>query len=342
MRTTRVAMIGLGDIARKAYLPVLAATPGLDVLLCTRDRETLDRLGDAYRIAARCASVAEVVAAGVEAAFVHAATEAHVQIVESLLRAGVHVYVDKPLADNLPEAERLVRLAGECGRSLMVGFNRRYAPGYAALRALPRDLVVMQKNRAGLPDTPRRVVFDDFIHVVDTLLFLAPGDISDVTVDVRVREGDGLLEHVVLRLSGHRPPAEPSGAGSLGAAASAPGPLGAAASGAGTSGAWASGGGAGAFTAIGIMSRVSGGTEETCEVIGGGVKRRVVNLGDVVDHAEGETVTRRGDWVPVARQRGIEQLCDAFLASVRGGRVISAEDALPTHALCERIVAAAG
>jgi virulence factor len=304
METTRVAMIGLGDIAEKAYLPVLAAAPGLDLVLCTRDRATLDRLGEIYRVPARFSSVEQVIGAGVEAAFVHAATQAHVEIVESLLRAGVHVYVDKPLADNLPDAEKLVRLAGERGRSLMVGFNRRYAPGYAGLRELPRDLVVMQKNRAGQPDDPRRVVFDDFIHVVDTLRFLAPGDISEMSVDVGLR--DGLLEHVVLRLSGS-----------------------------------ASGGERSAFTAVGIMSRVSGASEETCEVMGGGGKRRVVNLADVVDHSGGETLTRRGDWTPVARQRGIEQACHEFLASVRAHRVIAADDALRTHALCEEIVAAA-
>ncbi|WP_344940922.1 Gfo/Idh/MocA family oxidoreductase [Sphaerisporangium flaviroseum] len=319
-------MIGLGDIAEKAYLPVLSATPGLDLLLCTRDRGVLERLGDSHRVAERFTSVEQVIDAEAEAAFVHAATGAHVEIVETLLRAGVHVYVDKPIADNLAEAEKLVRLAGKLRRSLMVGFNRRYAPGYVALRDLPRDLIIMQKNRARYPDDPRRAVFEDFIHVVDTLLFLAPGDISDLRIDVRVREG--LLEHVVLHLSGqvsgsgegtglvgrvsrHVPPASGQEERSV------------------------------EFTALGIMGRTGGASEETCEIIGGGHTRRVVNLADVIDYSGGETVTRRGDWIPVARQRGIEQLCHEFLASVREGRLISAEDALPTHAICEQIVTAA-
>jgi hypothetical protein len=34
------------------------------------------------------------------------------------------------------------------------------------LRALPRDLIVMEKHRANLPAAPRSAVFDDFIHVV--------------------------------------------------------------------------------------------------------------------------------------------------------------------------------
>ncbi|MEU4831112.1 Gfo/Idh/MocA family oxidoreductase [Streptosporangium sp. NPDC023615] len=297
----RIAVIGLGDIAEKAYLPVLGATPGLELHLCTRDRARLDLLGDAYRIWPRFSSVEEVLGAGVEAAFVHAATAAHPEVVEPLLRAGVHVYLDKPIASTLAECERLVRLARECGRSLFVGFNRRRAPGYAALRDLPRDLVVMQKHRARHRADPRTVVYDDFIHVVDTLRFLVPGEVE--RTGIRVRVGDGLLEHVTLELSGN------------------------------------------GFTAFGIMSRMSGSAEEVVEVMGGGTKRRVVNLAEVVDHSPGrsggETLTRRGDWIPVSRQRGIEQACHEFLDAVRSGVVVDAGDALATHAICEDIVAAA-
>ncbi|TDD51293.1 Gfo/Idh/MocA family oxidoreductase [Nonomuraea terrae] len=293
----KIAMIGLGDIAEKAYLPVLAAQPGLDLHLCTRNTERLARLGDAHRIAARSTSVDDVIKAGVDAAFVHAATEAHPEIVEPLLAAGVHVYVDKPIAYTLAESEHLVRLARAEGRSLMVGFNRRRAPGYAALAALPRHLVVMEKNRDNLPDRPRRAVFDDFIHVADTLRFLVPGEVTGTTIRTRVK--DGLIEHIVLELSGD------------------------------------------GFTALGVMNRVSGASEESCEVMGDGVKRRVVNLGDVVDYRGGETLARRPDWVPVARQRGIEQVCLEFLTAVRDGRRVDAGDALASHALCEEIVSQA-
>ncbi|MEV0995720.1 Gfo/Idh/MocA family oxidoreductase [Nonomuraea sp. NPDC050202] len=290
----KIAMIGLGDIAEKAYLPVLAAQPALDLHLCTRNEARLHRLGDTYRIATRSTSVDAVIKAGVDAAFVHAATDAHPEIVEPLLSAGIHVYVDKPIAYTLAESEQLVGLAEAEGRSLMVGFNRRHAPGYAELAALPRHLVLMEKHRHTLPDFPRRAIFDDFIHVADTLRFLAPGPVTGTTIRTRVR--DGLVEHIVLELSGD------------------------------------------GFTAIGIMNRMSGAAEESCAVMGDGVKRRVVNLGDVVDYQGGETLARRPDWVPVASQRGIEQICLEFLSAVRDGRRLDAADALATHALCEEIV----
>jgi predicted dehydrogenase len=291
----RVGMIGLGDIAQKAYLPVLTARPDLELHLLTRDRAKLDRIGDAYRIPHRYTQLDALLDAGVAAAFVHAATGAHLPLVERLLDAGRHVYVDKPLAPRYGDAERLVRLAQRHKRSLMVGFNRRYAPAYAALRALPRDLIVMEKHRANLPAAPRSVVFDDFIHVVDTLRFLTPGPIRHTHVQVRVN--DGLLHHVTLELSGD------------------------------------------GFTALGIMHRVSGAAEEQLQVMGDGGRRRVIDLAEVVRYGDGITITRRGDWTPVARQRGIEQICAAFLDAIRCGSLLSAEDALATHAICEQIVA---
>ncbi|WP_431898256.1 Gfo/Idh/MocA family protein [Nonomuraea sp. bgisy101] len=293
----KIAMIGLGDIAEKAYLPVLSAQPGLDLHLCTRNEQTLRRLEDAHRVAGGYTSVEEVIKAGVDAAFVHAATEAHPEIVESLLRAGVHVYVDKPVAYTLEETSRLVRLAAAERVSLMVGFNRRHAPGYAGMLDLSRHLVLMQKNRPVMPDTPRRAVFDDFIHVVDTLRFLAPGPVTETRIRTRMR--DGLVEHLVLELAGE------------------------------------------GFMAHGVMNRVGAASEESLEVLGEGVKRRVVNLGDVVDYGPaGETLTRRPDWVPVSRQRGIEQVTMAFIDAVRAGEVLGAQDALATHEVCEEIVAA--
>ena len=199
----RVLVVGLGDIARKAYLPVIGGEPGLELHLATRDRSVLDAVGDAYRIVHRHESVGEALdAVSFDAALVHAATAAHPAIVEQLLRAGVPVLVDKPLADSLDEAARLVALSEDAGRLLMVGFNRRYAPDYAALRDQPRDVCLMQKHRRGPLDEARRTVFDDFIHVVDTLLFLAPAGAERVTIETLVR--DGLLHSVTLMLASDR------------------------------------------------------------------------------------------------------------------------------------------
>lgn len=290
----RVGVVGLGDIAQKAYLPVLAARDDVELTLMTRDPRRLERIGRQYGVTRRTTTLEDLLDGRVEAAFVHASTAAHAEVVERLLRAGVHVLVDKPLAPDLATATHLVQTAEQHGLSLAVGFNRRFCPTYAPLAGGSPSVVLMEKNRPALPEQPRRFVFDDFIHVVDTLRFLVPGTVDDVTVRARV-EG-GLLHHVVLQLSGD------------------------------------------GFTALGVMNHVSGSAEEILEVSGRDSKRQVVNLAEIIDHQGEPTVRRRGDWVPVARQRGIEQAALAFLDAVRAGKMLSARDALATHELCERVV----
>ncbi|MFF5969222.1 Gfo/Idh/MocA family protein [Streptomyces collinus] len=294
----KVGCIGLGDIAQKAYLPVLAFQPGVELHLQTRTPATLDRVAEGLHVPPerRHTTLDSLIAADLDAAFVHAPTLVHPEIVTRLLQAGVPTYVDKPLAYAIDDSARLVALAEERGVSLAVGFNRRHAPGYTQCADHPRELILMQKNRIGLPEEPRAMILDDFIHVVDTLRFLVPGEIDDVTVRARVQ--DGLLHHLVLQLAGD------------------------------------------GFTALGVMNRLSGSAEEILEVSGQDTKRQVINLAEVVDHKGQPTVRRRGDWVPVARQRGIEQAVLAFLDAVRAGKVLSARDALETHELCERVVRA--
>ncbi|MFE2944393.1 Gfo/Idh/MocA family protein [Streptomyces sp. NPDC059255] len=294
----KVGCIGLGDIAHKAYLPVLTTLPGVEPHLQTRSPATLTRTAETFRVPAEHChrDLDALLAQGLDAAFVHAPTAAHAEIVTRLLAAGVPTYVDKPLAYELADARRLVELAEERGVGLAVGFNRRFAPGYVQCLDHPRELILLQKNRVGLPEDPRTFVLDDFIHVVDTLRFLLPGPVEHTEARARIR--DGLLHHVVLQLSGD------------------------------------------GFTAIGMMNRRSGSAEEILEVSGQDTKRAVHDLATIIDHKGQPSVRRRGDWVPVARQRGVEQCVLSFLDAVRAGRTLSAQDALRTHELCERVVRA--
>lgn len=199
----RAAVIGLGGIARKAYLPTIGLRGDVELRLVTRDPRTLTEVGDAYHIPAarRFAGVDALLAAGpLDAAFVHAATAAHAGIVARLLDAGVPTFVDKPLTDTHAGSAALAEHAERAGVPLMLGFNRRYVPAYAAAGSAPRDLVLMQKNEPGRRAGVRDLVFDSFIHVADTLRFLAPGPVTATHVSGRVEHG--LLQHAAVTLSG--------------------------------------------------------------------------------------------------------------------------------------------
>jgi virulence factor len=200
----KIGIVGLGDIALKAYLPVIGNRE-LEVHLCTRDAEKLETVAKQYRFDHRHRSVDSLISAGVQAAFVHTSTSSHYDIVRQLLENNVHVYVDKPVTYDYASTEALIALANQRKLTLMCGFNRRYAPAYAALREMDDiNMIIMQKNRKHLAEDVRRFVFDDLIHVIDTLLFLASHPPERVSVTGKKNKRQ--LAHVVVEITSARGP----------------------------------------------------------------------------------------------------------------------------------------
>lgn len=175
MTKLRVGVVGLGGIAQKAWLPVLTqAGDWIFQGAFSPTQAKAQKVCDAYRIP-YVSSISEL-AAQCDAVFVHSATSSHFAVVSELLQAGVNVCVDKPLAENLADAERLVEMAHRQKCTLMVGFNRRFSPLYQDLKAklATGASLRMDKHRADSvgPNDLRFTLLDDYLHVVDTALWL--------------------------------------------------------------------------------------------------------------------------------------------------------------------------
>ena len=175
----RIGIVGLGSIAHRVYLPLLCGRTDLDVVgLMSRSAATVARAGSAYRISEQFTRLDDFLRQAPDLVFVHAPTSAHHEIVTACLASGASVYVDKPLAYTLAECEDLAERAERAGLLLAVGFNRRFAPMYLRARdwvSHGGDLIhaAMEKHRAVAPvQTVREAVFDDLIHVLDTLVWL--------------------------------------------------------------------------------------------------------------------------------------------------------------------------
>ena len=129
----------------------------------------MDKLARQYRIAECFTELGDLLASRPDAVMIHAATAVHGKLAEQCLRAGIPTFVDKPLCDNAAEVEALANLAIAKGCPLFVGFNRRYLPAMGAARAESLTELHWQKHRHYLPGAPRQFLFDDFIHVLDSL-----------------------------------------------------------------------------------------------------------------------------------------------------------------------------
>jgi virulence factor len=172
----KVAVIGLGDIAAKGYLPLLATWPGLELLAHSRSESTVESHMQRYPFSRGTSSMEELIAWRPESAIVLTPSSTHFNVTQTLLRAGVDCYVEKPLTLSVEASRQLAALAEAEARILMIGFNRRFAPLHQKVKRLwadrPISFCMLEKHRP----QPRHSSLvsnytDDAIHQIDLLRY---------------------------------------------------------------------------------------------------------------------------------------------------------------------------
>jgi virulence factor len=196
----KFGVIGLGNIAQKAYLPVYAQVRDQAVfVLSTRNSAVLKDVSEKYGFQETVSSVEELLEADISACFIHAATKAHGQLVKQLLEAGIHVFVDKPLSESLAEVQALQELAKEKELILMIGFNRRFAPLVDELKAVKgKNMLLIQKNRVAAEEMTDYVIYDLFLHLADTVVYLLDDAIQQI--HTKIIEEKGFLKRAILQV----------------------------------------------------------------------------------------------------------------------------------------------
>ena len=133
-----VGIVGYGLAGRSFHAPFVAAVDGLRVAAIATSRA--DRRLDARRQHPEATVVdsfdALVDRSDVDIVVVASPNRTHVPLGIRALEAGRHVVVDKPIATDVADAERLVDAAQRTGRVLSVYHNRRYDGDFLTVRSL--------------------------------------------------------------------------------------------------------------------------------------------------------------------------------------------------------------
>ncbi|HWA30677.1 MAG TPA: Gfo/Idh/MocA family oxidoreductase [Rhizomicrobium sp.] len=127
----KIGLAGEGAIGIK-HLEALAKIEGVEVAsLAGGDATAVRALADKWKIPHRTTDLAESLhRPDIEAVILASPTPVHAAQTEQCLRAGKHVLVEIPMADNLADSENLGALQKETGLVAMAAHTRRFNPSH--------------------------------------------------------------------------------------------------------------------------------------------------------------------------------------------------------------------
>ncbi len=214
----RIGVIGVGRMGR-VHATTLASIPGAEVLVADADQGRAEELG--RELGVEVAPGVEELLKSSEAVVVAAATDAHADLVHAAADASLPTFCEKPISLDLESTGDVVAHVEKSGIPFMMGFQRRFDPGYVAARDLAHagDLGTMYVVRmAGHdPEPPSEVyiassggLFRDFsVHDFDALRFVTGQEVESVYAEGGVLEFPIFAKYddvdtaaVMLRLTG--------------------------------------------------------------------------------------------------------------------------------------------
>ena len=297
----KVGLVGIGAINAKAYMPVLVKEDNWEIVgAYSRSEKNRYKFQNRYNIKAY--DSLESLSKNIEAVIINTPTESHHELSKYFLNKGIHVLVDKPLANSLKEAEDLVFHSVHNKKNLMVMFNRRYAPNYKMLKdnltssSIIR-IVKHRSNRIG-PEDSTFTLKDDYIHLIDTALWFFDGNLI-------FSDGNIVLDNKnQLVLANHHFKTK------IGAKIET------------------------------ILHRNTGITKEYIEIINEGQIITVTDFGRIVEEKDGkEIMTYPTQWDTVEKTKGFEDGIKEFFKSIKNKELKhQGKEALKTQRLIDFII----
>jgi predicted dehydrogenase/nucleoside-diphosphate-sugar epimerase len=196
IKKVNVAIVGCGAVTEQCYLPALQRSDrGAVTALIDINQERTQYLGDTFGIKTRKSAI-EGIKQYADVAILAVPHHLHSTMAVELLQQGLHVFVEKPLAVSLNEAEAIINASKKYNKIIGVGLMRRfYESSLFVKEALQRNWIgeiISFDVREGMiyrwpavsdalfkKDAGGGVLYDTGAHTLDLLLWWL-GDFEDV------------------------------------------------------------------------------------------------------------------------------------------------------------------
>lgn len=113
-----------------------------------------------------------------------APTNYHYDLAKMAIRKGKHVFLEKPMAHTMQEAQELVNLVKESRIKLQVGHVERFNPAFLAVRNMDLNPMFIEVHRLAqfnVRGTEVSVILDLMIHDIDIILSLVKSEVKQIS-----------------------------------------------------------------------------------------------------------------------------------------------------------------
>ena len=137
MEKTKLALLGVGDVAQRDYLPEFhrLADRAEIVAACGLREERVKKVVEQYGIPTWYTDYREMLSkTDAEAIINLTPIQIHYETTLASLESGKHVFLEKPLALTLDEADELIEISSKNKLKFAIGYSQRFNPKFAYIK----------------------------------------------------------------------------------------------------------------------------------------------------------------------------------------------------------------
>jgi predicted dehydrogenase len=181
LKNTRVGVIGAGYLGQY-HAEKYAAMDTVDLVgIVDIDADRANNI--AYRTNTQAFTGLNDLIGKVDAVSIATPTPLHFEIGQTMLNAGIHVLIEKPISTNLEEARVLIDLAESRNLVLQVGHLERFNPAVVAVKDMVNKPLFIESHRLSVysgRSTDVSVVLDLMIHDIDIILTFVDSEVNAI------------------------------------------------------------------------------------------------------------------------------------------------------------------
>ncbi len=202
----RIALLGAGRIGRVHAKAIASQSNATLVAVADAFEAAANEVAGEYGCDVRTVD-AILAADDIDAVVICTPTNTHADLIEKFARAGKAIFCEKPIDLDLKRVRECLAVVEDCGATLMLGFNRRFDPHFAAVKdAITTgkigkvEQVNITSRDPGLPpldyiDVSGGIFRDMTIHDFDMARFLLGEEIATVQASASCLVDAQVAEH---------------------------------------------------------------------------------------------------------------------------------------------------